>query len=155
MVTRDELWCQLRRVALVSFEAKSEAETGWNGKGNGFVTVSEPSEGMLLFTEEGYWKPNGRNDLHFTNVFRWTKFKDALRLEHLRYGPENPIFLFDLAPGVNGEWHSQNPHHCGEDCYSGSLALAGNQILVHWQIRGPRKNESIRYVYQASKWPTE
>jgi hypothetical protein len=143
-----EIWDLLRNVTVVSFEARSAAQTGWNGAGTGSVAVSEPSPGVLVFAESGSWQPHGRRDIRFSNVFRWSRLEEALRLEHLRFGPERPVFLFDLAPVACGEWREVSPHACGEDCYSGSLSVQGRQVLVHWLIRGPRKDESIRYVYQ-------
>jgi len=148
MATLAYLWTLLRNVTVLSFEAKSSASTGWDGVGSGTVAVSHPTSDVLVFTESGYWQPSGRRDIRFSNVFRWTLLTESLRLEHLRFGPEQPVFLFDLAQGADGVWREISPHACGEDCYSGSLSIQEREIVVHWTIKGPRKNESIRYRYR-------
>jgi len=144
-----ELWRSLRNVHSLSFEARSETGTGWSGSGTGTVIVTEPSTGVLVFTESGEWQPNapGRNPIRFTNVFRWSAMGDAIRLEHLRFGPERPVYLFDLALSENGEWREVSPHQCNEDCYTAKLALDSGRLLVNWKIQGPQMQESIAYTY--------
>lgn len=148
LVSLKELWILLRSVHALSFEARSEAGTGWNGIGGGLVSVSEPSLGVLIFDESGYWQPQGRRDIRFTNVYRWTLLSTSLKLEHLRFGVDNPVYLFDLVPTSDGEWRDVSPHICAEDCYSACLRIEGQQLIVTWSINGPRKRETIRYVYQ-------
>lgn len=143
-----DLWERLQEVTAVSFEARSAAGTGWNGAGAGVVVATESSPGVLVFAESGWWQPLGRGDIRFTNVFRWSRLEASVRLEHLRFGPDQPVFLFDLDPGEDGVWREVSPHVCGEDCYAGCLSVEGRQLHVHWTIRGPRKDESIRYVYR-------
>ena len=140
-----ELWALLRSVRSVSFVARSETGTGWAGAG--VVAVSEPREGVVVFGESGYVRPYGHGAIHFTNVFRWSLLGELLRLEHLRFGPDHPVLLFDLAPSQDGEWRDVSPHVCREDSYSASMTVEARQLVVSWSIRGPRKHESIRYVY--------
>jgi hypothetical protein len=48
----------------------------------------------------------------FRNVFRWTLLGPKLvRLEHLRFGPDHPVYLFELAQDANGTWTSNRLHH--------------------------------------------
>lgn len=102
-----------------------------------------------MFQESGTWQPSasGRPAVRFTNVFRWSARSETIRLEHLRFGPENPVLLFDLASSDNGVWREISPHQCCEDCYAATLAVEGEQLLVHWSIQGPCKRESIAYTY--------
>ena len=137
----------LQGVRYLEFEAQSQAATGWNGIGIGSVAVSEPAAGVIVFEETGNWKSPGRREVRFTNSFRWSGAGEALRLEHLRFGPNEPVLLFDMAPGENGVWREISPHQCREDCYSASLAVQGKELLVAWVVQGPRKQESIRYRY--------
>lgn len=81
----------LAAVRSLRFEARSEAGTGWDGVGEGTVTVARPAEGVIVFEESGIWRPPGRRELSFTNVFRWTAVGDVLRLDHLRFGPDRPV----------------------------------------------------------------
>lgn len=139
----------LRRVQSLRFDAQSDAATGWDGVGTGSVTASEPAVGVVVFCEVGTWQPTapGRPAIAFNNVFRWSILGDTLRLEHLRFGPEHPVLLFDMAPGVDGVWREVSGHQCREDCYTASLGIEGGQLVVVWSIVGPRKQESIRYTY--------
>ena len=89
----------------VLFSSKSQCQTGWRGKGRGRVDVSSPGPGVLLFREAGTWEQDGGKEIRFTNTFRWTLVEDRVRLEHLRYGDDKPVFCLKWrsipkAPGV-------------------------------------------------------
>lgn len=139
----------LRRVRSLRFDARSEAGTGWDGVGTGTVAVSEPAAGVVVFDEAGTWWPSapGRPAVDVRNVFRWSVVDRVLRLEHLRFGVEHPVPLFDMARGADGVWREVSPHQCGDDCYAASLSVEGGRLVVAWSIVGPRKRESIRYTY--------
>ena len=147
LITSSELWNTLRNVRSLRFEAISRSKTGWTGKGTGQVTVSDPTVGTLLFQESGSWLPPQGSELRFVNTFKWSKLGETLRLEHLRFGADNPVFLFELASVSAAEWRDVSPHHCVDDCYSASVKLCENEVHVAWSIRGPQKDESISYVY--------
>jgi len=144
-----EVWSSLRKVRSLRFEARSGGTTGWSGSGAGAVVVSEPSADTLVFAESGTWRQGGaaRPAIRFTNVFRWSAMGDAVRLEHLRFGPDQPVFLFDLAPCDSGEWREVNPHQCSEDCYTAELAVDSGRFSITWKIHGPQKCETIAYTY--------
>jgi hypothetical protein len=91
------LWNLLRDVRYLRYEAQSGAATGWNGVGTGVVAVSEPARGVVVFEESGIWVSPGKTEMRFTNVFRWSRADETIRLEHLRFGPDQPVFLFDIA----------------------------------------------------------
>ncbi len=95
-MTLDSVWSRLGVVRDLAFNASSSASTGWTGSGTGTVDVAQPSSDILVYTESGTWSPGGGNPLNFTNVYRWTLLSETLRLEHLRFGPDNPVYLFDL-----------------------------------------------------------
>ena len=101
-----------------------------------------------MFDESGTWTPESGKALPFTNVYRWSRVGDSLRLEHLRFGPDRPVFLFDMVENEHGDWREISPHVCGDDRYTASLAVHGEEIVVAWSIHGPRKRESIRYTYR-------
>lgn len=149
MPTLNEVLSLLQRVRSLQFEARSEAATGWNGVGTGAVTVSQPAAGVVAFDEAGTWQPNehGRPAIGFRNVFRWSAISGALRLEHLRFGIEHPVLLFDMAPDESGTWREVSPHQCRDDCYTATLATEDDRLIVAWTIVGPRKREAIRYTY--------
>jgi hypothetical protein len=149
IVSVNELLSLLRRVRALRFDAHSDAATGWQGTGSGIVVVSAPADGIVVFEESGSWQPSasGRGPIGFKNAFRWSAVGEALRLEHLRFGRENPVLLFDMGPVAGGEWREISPHLCREDAYTASLIVTEEEILVAWSVIGPRKRESIRYTY--------
>ncbi len=131
----------------LSFVARSEAGTGWNGSGIGPVVVEAHGDGVLTFSESGIWRPEVGRHTRFRNVFRWSIIGDTLRLEHLRLGVACPVHLFDLAQTGEGPWRSASPHLCREDCYSAVLLVGEDHLVLRWLIDGPRKQETIEYTY--------
>ena len=110
MLTAQRLWDGLQRVRSVRFISRSDTP-GWDGTGVGSVAVESPSEEVLVYTESGTWQPAKGRETRFSNVFRWTLTgPESIRLEHLRFGADRPVFLFDVAPGSSGEWASVRPH---------------------------------------------
>lgn len=153
MPTSQEMLSGLRRVRSLHFKSQTQADTGWEGVGEGRVKVSAVGENSLVFYESGRWQPSWKAveatpSLAFTNTFRWTALDHQLRLEHLRFGVDKPVLLFDMAPDEAGQWREVAPHLCGKDVYAASMTINAHQIQVAWSIQGPRKQESIVYTYQ-------
>ena len=155
MPSAEHVLSRLSQVASLSFTAKSQANTGWQGVGNGQVMVSEPALKTVVFHETGTWQPSDERQgtFDFSNVFRWSVVGESLRLEHLRFGVDNPVRLFDMVCHADGIWREVSPHECGADLYAATLAVIGDiqnasRIQVAWSIIGPRKQESIEYCYQ-------
>jgi Family of unknown function (DUF6314) len=145
----DQLLDLLRRVRDLQFRARTASPTGWNGNGTGSVAVTSPEIGVVIFHEAGTWRPNGRGELRFTNVYRWSLVgPQIVRLEHLRFGLGQPVHLFDVAPESELAWASVSPHHCRDDCYSARLEIQEWGISLRWDIAGPRKREDIEYSYR-------
>jgi hypothetical protein len=154
-MTLDQLWARLRQVRSLSFIARSAGTTGWNGTGTGTVDVQETAPGILLFHESGTWLTEHGKVIRFGNVYRWALAGEGLRLEHLRFGADNPVYLFDLAQTGDLEWRSTSPHLCREDCYSAVLRVEDDRIVLRWSVDGPHKREMIEYVYtdqEAEAW---
>ena len=147
MTNSTALWDGLRRVRTVEFVTHGTSATGWSGRGSGTVTVQSPVPEILLFRETGIWRPNGKRDLHFHNVYRWTCLEESVRLEHLRFGEDAPVYLFDLAPDSDGIWSSLTPHWCRNDTYTARLRQEQNAIFLSWTVTGPEKAEKIAYKY--------
>ncbi|CAN5429723.1 hypothetical protein BH10PSE17_BH10PSE17_23630 [soil metagenome] len=152
MTDAHELLAALRRVGALTFTARSAVPTGWNGRGAGSVGIGSPDEGTVVFNESGTWTPTGSTQpIRFNNVFRWTRSGPfAVRLDHLRFGPEQPVHLFELAVESPSSWVSRADHECVDDRYSARLELQDGAIHVRWSIVGPRKAEDIAYVYRAT-----
>lgn len=144
-----ELWRGLRAVRRLHFRARSAGATGWAGTGSGGVIVESPVERILTFAESGLWRPDGGRDVRFRNVFRWSNLGSAvIRLEHLRFGPEHPVLLFDMAPDAAGLWQANRPHLCLADSYSAELRCQDSGINLAWTITGPKKQVTIDYAYR-------
>src|SRR5690242_17818145 len=111
-MTLTEVWDQLCRVRALSFVARSASPTGWNGKGRGTVIVEPIADDVIIYRESGVWRPGGGRDLRFTNVFRWSLASEVVHLEHLRFGVDNPVYLFDLAMQGERELSSVLSHVC-------------------------------------------
>lgn len=149
MTEFDQLWDGLRRVRVVEFVTQGTVATGWSGSGIGVVVVESPSPTVLMFRESGTWRPTGGHELRFRNVYRWSRLDECVRLEHLRFGDDNPVYLFDLVPDPDGVWSSVAPHLCREDTYTAQLRGEKQALLLEWKVVGPKKGEAIRYQYSS------
>ncbi len=140
-------WEKLANVKQLNFNANSNANSEWNGKGEVISTSS--SRDVLIFNEKGTWACKPGVDVEFSNVFRWTLDRDAqmISLEHLRYGSLNPVFLFHLTPSGNHSLSSVDPHLCCKDSYFGQIHFNSHTIQFNWKVIGPRKNEELYYCY--------
>lgn len=139
-----------RRLAFTA-ESQSKQKGGWNGQGSGVVVAEKESESVLIFHEKGSWISDDGDQIAFTNTYRWTLDLKAylLSLEHLRRGVNHPVFLFHLAPQVDGSLKSVDVHKCKEDTYSGHLFCEPESLKFEWTIVGPKKNEHLVYYYRA------
>lgn len=144
-------WERLRHVTQLSFNAKSKSkeDLGWAGKGKGEVVISRENSNVLIYHEKGIWLNKQGNQVNFTNVFRWTLDRDVgvISLEHLRRGPDYPVFLFHLAPSNAHSLSSVDSHLCEGDTYFGQIYLDSNGLRLNWRVIGPKKNEEIDYFY--------
>jgi hypothetical protein len=145
-------WNRLRTIRELDFEAhsRSTTRTGWNGQGRGTVQVEQVDAVTMLFYENGRWSPEGSRELAFNNIFRWTLDPEGrhIRLTHLRFGPGNPVYLFDLVPESERVLTSAEPHVCQEDIYAARMEVGDEAVHLGWTITGPRKDERIAYSYR-------
>ena len=143
-----ELAVRLSQVRHVVFESLSEGSVGWTGTAGGTVQV-RASETQVVFEEAGTWTASapGRPPVAFKNIFRWSIEPHRIGLEHLRFGPDHPVFLFHLIPESPHEWREELPHACGGDRYRASLSWDDGGLRMIWQIAGPRKRETLAYRY--------
>ncbi|RYF36219.1 MAG: hypothetical protein EOO38_27980 [Cytophagaceae bacterium] len=144
----ETLWNALRQVHTLEFVAHSRSNTGWTGKGAGSVIVESPTPESIVFHESGLWHPTAGKNIEFRNIYRWLRSGDTVRLEHLRFGEENSVYLFDLAPDSDTVWSSVAPHLCRQDEYVALLEIQESVLSLHWKITGPAKNEEILYRYR-------
>jgi hypothetical protein len=144
-------WEKLTGVTQLTFHSKtkSKEEKGWDGKGQGEVIVVKEGFNTLTFNEKGTWQGTQGGDVNFSNIFRWTLDRNSsvISLEHLRRGPDHPVFLFHLAPSGKDSLSSVDPHLCEEDTYFGQIHFNRYNLRLNWRVIGPKKNEEIDYFY--------
>ena len=141
-----EVWDVLRNVQALRFKSESYSGIGWQGEGTGVVKVSEPAPDVLLFEESGKWRQSSGKEIRFSNVYRWSIVENRLRLEHLRFGADHPVFLFEMEPDAEGTWRDISAHPCREDSYSAALLVQNGLILLKWTV-SPKRKELIDYLY--------
>ncbi len=154
MMGLDMLIDIFRPITQFSFEAKSTLGTnGWNGVGEGEVKVVQEQENVLIFEEKGFFITPQHKKISCRNVYRWTFQKGVtqenitVQLEHLRFGMQNPVFLFLLVPTNPFDWVSACPRLCDKGAYHANMILSHAQIMLVWRING-EKDETISYLYK-------
>lgn len=144
-------WKKLTGVTQLTFNAKtkSKEDKGWNGKGQGEVIATKEGSNTLIFNEKGTWQTSQGGNVGFSNTFRWTLDRNAgvISLEHLRRGPDHPVFLFLLAPLGKDCLSSVDSHLCEGDTYFGQIHFDRYSLRLNWRVIGPKKNEEIDYFY--------
>ena len=82
------------------------------------------------------------------NTYRWMFCNSGnIKLEHLRFGKDNPVFLVELFPSGKNEWSSIQPHNCNDDLYYAELKLENNNIILSWNVKGPTENYRLKTRY--------
>lgn len=142
-----QVWNKLHHVKELVFHSRSKV--GWNGKGRAEVTVTKEAEHVLIFHEKGNWKGENHQETDFSNIFRWTldKVTGMISLEHLRRGPNHPVFLFHLSPAGQHSLASVDTHLCEGDAYFGQIFCDQQNLRLNWRVIGNKKNEEIDYYY--------
>lgn len=144
-------WEKLSTVTQLTFNAKSKSkdELGWNGKGKGEVVIVKENSYTLIFNEKGKWQGHQGDEVSFSNAFRWTldRNRGVISLEHLRQGPDHPVFLFHLAPSSKQSLASVDSHLCAGDTYFGQIHFDRYSLRLNWRVIGPKKNEELDYTY--------
>ena len=144
-------WNKLMGVTQLTFHAKTQSkdEKGWNGKGRGEVIITKKDSNTLIFNEKGTWQGKQSAEVNFSNIFRWTLDRNTglISLEHLRRGPDRPVFLFHLAPSGKHSLSSVDSHLCGGDTYFGQIHFNHHSLRLNWRVIGSKKNEEIDYFY--------
>ncbi len=145
------LWERLLKVEHLSLTAKSrQGEEKLVKTGKAKISTSLIDSSILTFRESGHWFADQHPDTSFTNTFRWTLDKRAglITLEHLRHGAKRPVFLFHLTPVQPSKFESVDAHLFGEDTYLGNITCYPDELVFHWRIIGPEKNDELIYHYR-------
>ncbi len=119
---------------------------GWEGTGKGEVKVAQIDANTLIFYEKGIFLTQNKT-VKCYNTYRWTFEDELIKLEHLRFGTENPVLLFYMQGRQENEFISVCPHVCDKDLYKATLQITDHDIELTWRIEGEEKNEIIGYHY--------
>jgi len=149
----NSVWTRLSGVRSFVFVARTElpAKCGWNGRGEGSVVVDKSGDNVLIYRENGSWEPDDGKKFEFSNVYKWLLDLQAerIRLEHLRFGAERPIYLLDMAGRNDRLLESIRPYKCGVDEYCLTISCdKEKEIDLRWFVRGPNKDTVIHYRYE-------
>jgi len=151
----ETIWNLLGQVQSLTLTATTKDRRNFfhNATADGNIEVSRTGRRVITFHEAGVWTSIVNQTVDFRNIYQWSlsDLEDTIRLTHLRYGIDNPIHLVDFVPMGADIMQSFQPHNCGADRYSASLAAAGDRILLSWTIQGPSKNDMLLSLYLTDK----
>jgi Family of unknown function (DUF6314) len=119
--------------------------------GKGKVKVNFITPMIIRFIESGFWDYfyGNNTEVHFNNIYLWefNENESLITLEHLRYGKNNPFFLFNMIETENKMLRSSSPRICGNDSYTAEIKVDENSFTLKCLTKGPNKNEEILYFY--------
>lgn len=145
-----EFWTLLKEVKHLKFQAQ-DLDQSPPQKRLGLAEVEKKlgNSNQIIFEEKGFWYEKELPSSGFSNAFRWTlDFKNIrISIEHLRYGPQKPVFLFYLTPDGDKNLGSHACHECNQDLYLAKCSFKRKQIHLKWRIIGPKKNQFLSYQY--------
>jgi hypothetical protein len=129
--------------------ATNQVLNGWEGEGIGTVKTVWENDHSLLFFEEGRFTNSNNKSMKCSNIYRWAfdENNDKIGLQHLRFGIDKPVFLFDLIFQSETQLISACPHLCSKDLYQAKMSLQENIISLEWLIEKPNSSNTIAYQY--------
>jgi hypothetical protein len=127
----------------------SEVLTGWEGVGEGVVKTEWQNANSLLYYEEGLFTGLRNKTMKCSNVYRWqfNNEKQTVSLEHLRFGINHPVYLFDFIFQSEFQLISACPHLCSKDLYSATMLMEEKSLSLEWLIQKPASISTIKYQY--------
>lgn len=150
----------MTRITRLEFRAESGpgSRMQWNHRGSGHVQVTV--DGPDVVFQEAFTLDNGlpcqdRKCWHFGaegiifRHFREQRFQDILLLVPDAGGFAPVAHQEDTIRPDGIHLVAQTPYSCPPDLYNGSLSLHGGTLELRLRITGARKDEDIRYRYQA------
>lgn len=146
-----QVFKKLKNVGTLSLQTTSRiGKNVETKKGHALVLAQAKADDEIVFIEKGSWDLGPGPATSFSNTFRWTLHRDRalIALEHLRYGENHPVHLFDLKLSKPNLFESQVAHECGADTYVGRLHWSSQGMELAVRVLGPGKNILLEYVYQ-------
>ncbi len=115
---------------------------------SGKVKTERPSEKEIIFYEHIRWENEDSLLINARNIYRWTFISPGkIKLEHLRFGENKPLFLVELSKVKKNTWESIEPHNCNNDLYSAELSMNDENTVLSWSVKGPTENYSLKTIY--------
>jgi len=144
-----DLWDSLRKskyfdVEIRSFEGSS---SDWNGTGAGKFETFDLDDWTFEKFESCEFTDHRMGKLNFSSRYRWVLKENSIDVFHCRR--EHPVFLVSLENIAEGSFEEAESHLCGNDDYR--LTVKSNDDGTHqlvWNIKGPKKNDRLVYVYR-------
>lgn len=144
------LFSLLQQIQTFEFNSstKGKSQTGWNGSGNGTVSTKVKQD-CVFFKEDGFFKLDiSSQQTKISNEYIWKQISpNKIKLSHARFGYDNAVTLFNLIKISDNIWQSEEAHVCVDDLYSAKLTIKEDLIKLSWNISGPKKDETIEYLY--------
>lgn len=135
---------QVSKVNTESFDSQNILTHRFAGN----VTVETVDNSTIIFNEL-ITRDNGTEIImNSKNIYRWTFLPSGnIKLEHLRFGTDKPVFLVELSQTEKNIWKSIEPHNCNNDLYYAELDLSSEKPVLYWAVKGPAENYSLKTVY--------
>ena len=109
---------------------------------------TESDNRRIIFYEDVQWRNESSLLINSKNIYHWTFLTSGnIRLEHLRFGKDKPVFLVEFLFTKENAWKSIEPHNCNNDLYSAKLSMNDENILLYWSVKGPTENYSLKNIY--------
>ncbi len=141
-----EFWNQFIQSSAVTMQVKGKSEAF----GCAVVECDLKSQCVCFFKEKGEWRTGALAGTSFKNCTRWCVDGLHLHLEHLRFGVEKSIFLQTFKVVEKNRLVALVPYQCHLDSYLGSISWNSCEIILRWEVLGPKKNETLLCKYKKS-----
>lgn len=90
-----EIFSEIKKLNTECLDAKGKQTKSLSG----FVKVEKPHNNEIIFNEKLYWENESRLLINSRNTYRWILVNSGnIKLEHLRFGKDDPVFLVELSP---------------------------------------------------------
>ena len=115
---------------------------------SGEVKTESAPPNEIIFNEFVRWNNEDSLLINSKNIYRWTNLTSGnIKLEHLRFGKDNPVMLVELTQVSESQWESIEPHNCNRDLYSAKLKIENGKLVLSWTVKGPTENYSLETIY--------
>ena len=115
---------------------------------SGFVNVEKKHNNEIIFNEQLHWENESSLLINSRNAYRWIFCNSGnIKLEHLGFGKDSPVFLVEPSPSGENKWTGIQPHKCNDDLYSAELKLENTDIILSWNVKGPTENYRLKTKY--------